>query len=66
MRRSQFFLGPEKELTKDELEALMNVKAGVRVSDFYYTKLQMADLVESGIHGWKLTWAGECRLATGK
>ena len=62
MRTSNFFLGPDRDLTKEELEALLHVKAGVRVSDWFYTKLQMADLVEQGINGWKLTKAGEFRL----
>ena len=61
-----FFLGPIRDLTKDELEALMNVKAGVRVSEWAYTKLELDDLVEKGLGGWKLTQAGEHRLAAGK
>ena len=64
--KSDFFLGPDRDLTKDEIEALLHVKAGVRLSEWAYTRLQMADLIESGIYGWKLTQAGDCRLAAGK
>ncbi len=66
MIRSEFFLGPDRDLTREELEALLHVKAGVRVSEWVYTKLEMADLVETGIGSWKLTKAGEHRLAAGK
>ncbi len=66
MTKSDFFLGPDRDLTKDEIEALLHVKAGVRVPDWAYTKLQMADLIEMGIYGWKLTKAGDFRLATGR
>jgi hypothetical protein len=34
MNTSGFFLGPDRELTKDELEALLNVKAGVVNSEW--------------------------------
>ena len=53
-----FYLGPDRDLTKDELEALLNIKAGVRVSEWYYTKLEATDLIEKGLGGWKLTDAG--------
>jgi hypothetical protein len=66
MMKPDFFLGPDKDLTKDELEALLHVKAGVRVSEWAYTKLEMVELVEKGLRGWKLTQAGEHRLAAGK
>lgn len=66
MTKSDFFLGPDRDLTKDEIEALLHVKAGVRVPDWAYTKLQMADLIETGIYGWKLTEAGALRLAAGR
>jgi hypothetical protein len=66
MTNSDFFLGPPKDLAKDELEALMHVKAGVRVSEWAYQKLELADLIEKGLGGWKLTTAGEHRLRAGK
>jgi hypothetical protein len=66
MNTSGFFLGPDRDLTSDELEALLNVKAGVLVSAWWYARLEMADLVEKGLNGWKLTQAGEYRLAAGK
>ena len=66
MITSGFFLGPDRVLTKDELEALMEVKAGVLVSEWWYRRLEMADLIEKGLGGWKLTRAGEYRLAAGK
>ena len=66
MNTSGFFLGPDRTLTKDELEALMSVKGGVQVSEWHYTKLESADLIEKGLHGWQLTDAGEFRLAAGR
>jgi hypothetical protein len=66
MTTSGFFLGPDRDLTKEELEALMNVKAGVLNSEWFYRKLEMADLIEQGLHGWQLTKAGEFRLRAGK
>jgi hypothetical protein len=62
MGASYFFLGPDRNLTSDELEALMNVKAGVRNSEWFCTKLEAADLIEKGLGGWQLTRAGEFRL----
>ena len=64
--KTDFFWGPERDLTKDELAALTDVKAGVRVSEWWYRKLEVADLIEKGLGGWKLTKAGEFRLAAGK
>jgi hypothetical protein len=49
MRKSDFFWGPPKDLTKDELEALMHVKVGVRVSEWAYQRLEVADLIEKGL-----------------
>ncbi len=66
MTKSDFFLGPPRDLTRDELEALLHVKAAVRISDALYYKLELRDLVEKGLSGWKLTQAGEHRLAAGK
>lgn len=66
MTASEFFLGPNRDLTSDELEALLHVKAGVRISQWAHTELEMADLIEKGIHGWKLTKAGQFRLAAGR
>ena len=66
MSTSGFFLGPDRALSKDEIEALMNFKAGVLVSERYYTKLETADLIGKGLGGWRLTKAGEYRLRAGK
>jgi hypothetical protein len=63
--RTGFYLGPDRDLTKVELEALMNVKAGVLVSEWWYTRLESAELIEKGLGGWKLTTAGAFRLAAG-
>jgi hypothetical protein len=66
MMKSDFFLGPDKDLSKAELEALVHVKTGVRVSEWAYRKLELADLIEEGLRGWQLTQAGGFRLASGK
>jgi hypothetical protein len=66
MEKSTFFLGPSRGLTKDEIEALLSVKAGVRLPEGAYHQLEMADLIEKGLGGWVLTDAGQFRLAAGK
>jgi hypothetical protein len=64
--KTGFFWGPDRDLTKDELEALMSVKAGVLITEWFYTKLESADLIEKGLGGWRLTSAGQYRLSAGK
>ena len=66
MTTSDLFLGPPRDLTSQELEALLHVKAGARISEGLYYRLELRDLVEKGLGGWKLTQAGEHRLAAGK
>jgi hypothetical protein len=66
MKISQFFLGPEGNLSKEQLEALLAMKAGVPLTDSTYLQLELADLIEKGLGGWVLTKAGEFRLAAGK
>jgi hypothetical protein len=66
MNDSGFYLGPDRVLAKEELEALTSVKAGVRISEWFYTKLEVAELIEKGLGGWKLTAGGEYRLRAGK
>jgi hypothetical protein len=66
MTTSDLFLGPPRDLTSQELEALLHVKAGARISEALYYRLELRDLVEKGLGGWKLTQAGEYRLAAGK
>jgi hypothetical protein len=66
MTKSDLFLGPPRDLTRDELDALLHVKAGVRISDGRYYQLELRDLVAKAPAGWKLTNTGELRLAAGK
>jgi hypothetical protein len=66
MSKSDFFLGPPRNLIRDELEALLQVKTGVRISDVLSHRLELRDLIEKGLSGWRLTLAGEYRLAAGK
>jgi hypothetical protein len=66
MTKSDFFLGPPRDLTREELEALLHVKAGVQISEGLYHRLELRDLIEKAPSGWKLTIAGECRLGAGK
>jgi hypothetical protein len=66
MIKSDLFLGPPRDLTREELEALLHVKTGVRISGGLYCRLELRELVEKGLGGWKLTQAGEHRLAAGK
>ena len=66
MTKSDMFLGPPCDLTGEELKALLHVKAGVRIFEGQYYKLELGDLIEKGLGGWKLTQSGEFRLAAGK
>jgi hypothetical protein len=63
---SGFYLGPDRDLRKDELEALRDIKAGVLVSDLTCHKLELENLVERRLGGWMLTPTGEHRLKAGK
>jgi hypothetical protein len=66
MTKSDIFLGPPRDLTREELEALLHVKAGVRIFEGLYTKLELRELIVKAPSGWRLTLAGERRLAAGK
>jgi hypothetical protein len=66
MNKSDFFLGPPRDLTRVELDALLHVKAGIRVSNALCYRLELRDLIEEGLGAWRLTKAGELRLAAGK
>ena len=66
MRKSHFFLGPEGNLSKEQLEVLLAVKAGAQLTNSTYHQLELADLIDKGLGGWVLTKAGEFRLAAGK
>jgi hypothetical protein len=63
MSRSQFFYGPGTDLSREQIEALSQIKAGKTVPDPARRALEMADLVKKGLGGWVLTQAGEFRLA---
>jgi hypothetical protein len=64
MTKSDLYLGPPRDLTPNELDALMHVREGVRISEGLYYKLELRDLIEKGLDGWQLTEAGEFRLAS--
>ena len=66
MTNSDLFLGPPRDLTAEELQALLHVREGVRISEGLYYRLELRDLVEKGLGGWKLTLAGKHRLVAGK
>jgi len=66
INKTALFWGPDRDLTKDELQALMSVKAGMLVTELFYTKLESEDLIEKGLRGWRLTASGQYRLAAGK
>lgn len=66
MMQPDFFLGRPRDLTREELEALWHVKAGIRISEALYYRLELRDLIKKGFRGWQLTDAGEFRLAAEK
>ena len=66
MNKTRFFYGPPRDLSREELEALLNIKAGISVADGMCYRLELRDLVEKGLKSWQLTKAGEHRLAAGK
>ena len=59
MMKSDFFLGPDRDLTKDEIQALLHVKARMRVSEMGLAKLQMAALSSAAFYRWSSTRAGD-------
>jgi hypothetical protein len=61
-----FFLGPDRDLTNDEIKALTDIKAGVLLPQLTCHKLELENLVERRLGGWRLTQAGEHRLTAGK
>jgi hypothetical protein len=67
MNKSQFFLGPERELARDEIEALHRIQAGEAVAPRMRQALEAEELVAKKLGGgWKLTRAGVFRLAARK
>lgn len=66
MSKSDLFYGPPRDLTHEELEALEHVSASVRISEGLYYRLELPNLIVKAPPGWKLTKAGEFRLAAGK
>jgi hypothetical protein len=67
MNKSQFFLGPERDLTGDEIDALFRIQAGQPVPDRIRHRLEVDELVAAKLSGgWKLTRAGVFRLAARK
>jgi hypothetical protein len=66
MSTSDFFLGPDRDLTNDEIKALTDIKAGVQISQQICHKLELENLVERRLGGWRLTQAGEFRLGAEK
>jgi len=66
MMKSDLFLGPPRDLTDEELKALRTVRSGTRISGNIRTRLELRDLIQEGLNGWKLTTAGELRLSAGK
>ena len=45
MNKSQFFLGPERDLTGDEIDALFRIQAGQPVPDRIRHRLEVDELV---------------------
>ena len=66
MNTTDIFLGPHRDLTKDEIGALKHIRAGVALPRLTYHKLEFENLAERRLGGWKLTPTGEFRLDAGK
>lgn len=66
MNKSDFFYGPPRDLTPEELDALRHVQACVGISEGLYYRLELRDLIIEAPRGWQLTKTGEFRLAAGK
>jgi hypothetical protein len=66
MNKSRFFLGPDRDLTTDEIQALTRIQAGASVTERARRNLELVELVAEGLDGWTLTRAGKLRLAQGK
>ena len=67
MNKSQFFLGPERDLTSDDIDALIHVQAGRAVPAHVRHRLEVDELIVGNLSGgWTLTRAGVFRLAARK
>ena len=59
-------LGPNRELSQDEIIQLQKVKSHLELSKSQYLHLELYGLIDNGLDGWILTVDGEARLAFGK
>ena len=59
-------LGPNRDLSLDEIILLQKVKAHLPLSKSEYLSLELDSLIKKGLDGWILTVDGEARLAFGK
>ena len=59
-------LGPNRELSQDEIIQLQKVKSHLELSKSQYLHLELYGLIDKGLDGWILTVDGEARLAFGK
>ena len=67
MNKSQFFLGPERDLSAEEIEALTHIQAGQPVPARVRHRLELDELIDGNLSGgWMLTRAGVFRLAARK
>ena len=67
MNKSQFFLGPERDLSGEEIDALNHIQAGQPVAGRIRQRLELDELIVGNLGGgWKLTRAGVFRLAARK
>lgn len=66
MKLSPFHPGPLEELTTQEIEALLAIKHGRKVTAGMYMRLELLALIGDSLNGSVLTPEGDWRLSAGK
>ena len=65
MRKNPFHPGPYDKLSDDAIAALRRIKQGQAISSRQYLDLEINDLIQQGLSGWRLTEVGQYRLERG-
>jgi len=65
MRKNPFHPGPYDQLSQDAIGALRRIKQGQSISARQYLDLEIDELIQPGLSGWRLTEVGQYRLERG-
>jgi hypothetical protein len=65
MKKNPFHPGPYDQLSQDAIAALRRIKEGQSISARQCLDLEIEDLIQPGLSGWRLTDVGQYRLERG-